>query len=61
MSMTIFIALAVVMIIEGLGPLLFPVKWKSYLMQVSAQPADQLRTVGGVLVTIGVVSLFFLL
>lgn len=59
--MTIFIALAVVMIIEGLGPLLFPVKWKSYLMQVSAQPADQLRTVGGVLVTIGVVSLFFLL
>jgi len=61
LSITILIALALVMVIEGIGPMLFPAKWKSYLMQVSAQPVDQLRTIGGVLVTIGIVSLFFLL
>ena len=60
MIITILLAFALVMIIEGLGPLLFPTKWKSYLLQVSAQPAEKLRTIGGVLVTIGIVSLFFL-
>ena len=61
MGITILMALALVMIIEGLGPMLFPTKWKMYMMQVSGQPAEQLRTIGGVLVTIGIVSLFFLL
>ena len=60
MGITILIAFALVMIIEGIGPMLFPAKWKSYLMQISVQPTEQLRTIGGVLVTIGIVSLFFL-
>lgn len=47
--------------IEGIGPMLFPKRWKSYIYQIATQPNEQLRTIGGVMVTIGVVSLFFLL
>ncbi len=61
MSGAIWIALALVLIIEGIGPMLFPKKWKQYILQISLQPTEQLRTIGGVLVTIGVVSLVFLL
>ncbi len=53
-------ALAIVCIIEGLGPLLMPNRWRLYLLQVSQQSSNQLRQVGGVLVIIGVVSLFYL-
>ena len=52
-------ALALVLIIEGLGPLLFPNKWRRYLLQVSQQPSNQLRQVGGVLVVFGVLLLFY--
>ena len=61
MTEIILTAIAIVMIIEGLGPMLFPRKWQRFLKEVSAQPVEQLQTVGGILVTVGVVSLFFLL
>ncbi|WP_252732343.1 DUF2065 domain-containing protein [Paraglaciecola arctica] len=57
----IFMAMALVLIIEGLGPMLFANKWQRYLSQISQQPVNQLRSLGGVLVTIGVVSLIYLL
>ncbi len=53
-------ALALVAIIEGIGPLLFPRRWQHYLREVSGQPVQQLQRVGGVLVVIGGVSLWFL-
>ena len=52
-------ALALVFIIEGLGPLLFPNKWRRYLLQVSQQPSNQLRQIGGVLVVFGVLLLLY--
>lgn len=58
---SILIALALVIVIEGLGPMLFTRTWRSYLIQLAAQPLEQLRTIGGVMVTIGLVSLYFLL
>jgi uncharacterized protein YjeT (DUF2065 family) len=61
MTQTILIAFALVLIIEGIGPMLFANKWQKFLMQISLQPVNQLRSMGGVLVTIGVVSLFYLL
>lgn len=61
MSEAILIALALVLVIEGIGPMLFPSKWKIYIMQLASQPSEQLRTIGGVMVTIGVVSLVFLI
>jgi uncharacterized protein YjeT (DUF2065 family) len=54
-------ALALVLIIEGVGPLFFPQKWRLYLQQVSQLPENQLRQVGGVLVVVGVISLFYLI
>lgn len=57
---TFFIALALVAIVEGVGPLLFPQRWRNYLLSVSIQPTNQLRQIGGVLVVIGVVSLWYL-
>lgn len=53
-------ALALVLIIEGLGPLLFPNKWRRYLLQVSQQPSNQLRQIGGVLVVFGAILLIYL-
>jgi uncharacterized protein YjeT (DUF2065 family) len=55
------IALAIVIVLEGIGPMLFPSTWRNYLLQVATQPVEQLRTIGGVMVTIGAVSLYFLL
>ena len=61
MTDTLLIAFALVFIVEGVGPMLFPNKWQSYIRQIAEQPTNQLRSMGGVLVTIGVVCLFFLL
>ena len=52
-------ALAMVLIIEGVGPLLFPNKWRNYLLQISQQPSNQLRQIGGVLVIFGTLLLLF--
>jgi uncharacterized protein YjeT (DUF2065 family) len=57
----VFIALAIVLIVEGIGPMLFAKRWQYFLQKISQQPVNQLRTTGGVLVTIGIVSLFYLL
>jgi len=52
-------ALALVLIVEGIGPLLFPNKWRNYLLQVSQMPSNQLRQMGGVLVIIGTLLLLY--
>jgi uncharacterized protein YjeT (DUF2065 family) len=57
----ILMAIAMVLIVEGIGPMLFANKWQNFLVQISQQPSNQLRTMGGILVTIGVVSLIYLL
>lgn len=50
-------AMGLVLILEGLGPLLFPNKWKKYLLELSTQKQNVLRRLGGGLVTAGVVLL----
>ena len=57
----ILMAVAMVLIVEGVGPMLFANKWQGFLQQISQQPVSQLRTMGGILVTIGVVSLVYLI
>ena len=42
-------SLALVLLLEGVGPLLFPRQWQSYLRRLSAEPIDSLRQVGAVL------------
>ncbi|MBW8182672.1 DUF2065 domain-containing protein [Shewanella nanhaiensis] len=53
----IMLALGIVLIIEGIGPFLFPNRWKAYLKEISNQNQQLLQRLGGALVTSGVVLL----
>ncbi|MCE9687069.1 MULTISPECIES: DUF2065 domain-containing protein [Shewanella] len=51
------LALGLMLIFEGIGPLCFPKKWRQYLAEISAQNQSVLRRLGGSLVTAGLVLL----
>jgi len=55
MSNTLWLALGLVLIVEGLGPLLAPKGWRNMVAQLSQQPDNQLRRIGGCLVVTGAV------
>lgn len=56
MTFQIFmLAVALVLVLEGLGPLLFPNKWCRYLNELSHQNQQVIQRLGGALVTAGVV------
>lgn len=44
-----WLALVMVLLVEGLGPLLFPNKWQRYLARLAQEPVASLRQIGGVL------------
>lgn len=58
MSQSIWLAIGIVLIVEGLGPLVAPNGWRQMVAQLSQQPDNQLRRVGGSLVVTGVVIAF---
>lgn len=58
MSNSIWLALGLVLVVEGLGPLLAPKGWRAMVAQLSEQPDSQLRRVGGCLVVAGAVIVF---
>ena len=55
MSNSIWFALGLVLIVEGLGPLIAPNGWRTMVAQLSEQPDNQLRRIGGCLVVAGIV------
>ncbi|ENM5935170.1 DUF2065 domain-containing protein [Vibrio mimicus] len=55
MSHTLWVALGLVLIVEGLGPLLAPRGWRQMVSQLSQQSDNQLRRIGGCLVVAGAV------
>ncbi|KAB7699653.1 DUF2065 domain-containing protein [Plesiomonas shigelloides] len=55
MNQSIWLALGLVLIIEGLGPMLWPERWRSMVTLLAAQPQTMLRRIGGALVVAGVV------
>jgi hypothetical protein len=55
MSNSLWVALGLVLIVEGLGPLIVPNGWRNMVAQLSEQPDNQLRRIGGCLVVAGVV------
>ncbi len=58
MSQSIWLAIGLVLIVEGLGPLIAPNGWRNMVAQLSEQPDTQLRRIGGCLVVAGVVIAF---
>ncbi len=53
MSNSLWLALGLVLIVEGLGPLLAPNGWRNMIKQLSDQEDNQLRRIGGCLVVTG--------
>ena len=59
MSNSLWMALGLVLIVEGLGPLIAPNGWRQMVAQLSEQPDNQLRRIGGCLVVAGVVMAYY--
>lgn len=55
MNSTILLALALVLVIEGLGPMLLPRVWRGMIQSMTQLPDHLLRRFGGGLVVAGVV------
>ncbi|MDR9766540.1 DUF2065 domain-containing protein [Shewanella baltica] len=51
------LAVALVLLLEGVGPLFFPNKWRRYLNELSHKNQQVIQRLGGALVTAGVVIL----
>ena len=54
MNSTIWLALALVLVLEGLGPMLYPKAWKKMISAMTNLPDNILRRFGGGLVVAGV-------
>ncbi len=59
MSNSLWMALGLVLVAEGLGPLVAPNGWRQMVAQLSEQPDNQLRRIGGCLVVAGVVIAYY--
>ncbi|MDZ7277134.1 DUF2065 family protein [Pantoea eucrina] len=55
MNTTIWMALALVLVLEGLGPMLVPRLWRRMILAISQLPDRLLHRFGGGIVVAGVV------
>lgn len=60
MNSTIWLALALVLVLEGLGPMLYPQARKKMISAMTNLPDNILRRFGGGLVVAGVVVYYML-
>lgn len=60
-STTWWLALALLLMVEGVGPLLFPQRWREMMRVIQALPDQALRQIGVVLVSLGLLLLWLLL
>ncbi|EBI3161222.1 DUF2065 family protein [Salmonella enterica] len=60
MNSTIWLALALVLVLEGLGPMLYPGAWKKMVSALAQLPENVLRRFGGGPVVAGVVVYYML-
>ncbi|WP_312212443.1 DUF2065 domain-containing protein [Pseudescherichia sp.] len=60
MNSTIWLALALVLVLEGLGPMLYPRLWRRMIASLALLPDTILRRFGGGLVVAGVLIYYML-
>ncbi|MFP9228922.1 DUF2065 domain-containing protein [Pectobacterium cacticida] len=60
MNSTIWLALGLVLVLEGLGPLLFPRLWRRMIVNIAQLPDTILRRFGGGIVVAGCVIYYML-
>ena len=53
----LLMAIAVAFIMEGLAPALFPNKWRNYVAKLANESVSNIRTIGIVIMVIGLVML----
>ena len=53
MNKAVWMAIGLVLVVEGLGPLLAPRGWREMVSQLSQQNDNTLRRIGGCLVVAG--------
>ncbi len=58
MMTTLLMAIAIAFIIEGLIPALFPNKWQAYVAKLANEPTSQVRTMGLIVMIIGLLLLW---
>ncbi len=58
MSEYLWVSLGIVLIIEGVGPMLFPRRWRETIIQMANLPDRLLSRFGGCLVICGAVLLY---
>lgn len=51
--------IGLVLIVEGMMPLLFPATWRNYVRKLAEEPLSGIRVVGGILFFLGIVLLSF--
>lgn len=55
MSNVFWLAIGLYLLLEGIGPLLFPRAWRKMMLELAQQPDNLLRRVGGALFFSGAV------
>ncbi|OEE63589.1 DUF2065 domain-containing protein [Enterovibrio norvegicus] len=60
MGKELILALGLVLVVEGLGPMLIPSKWRDMVSEMSQLPDATLRRIGGCLVVAGVVIAYMM-
>lgn len=58
MNQTLWISISLLLIIEGIGPMLFPKIWKNIIFSITKFSNNLLRRYGGSLVVSGLVIYF---
>jgi uncharacterized protein YjeT (DUF2065 family) len=60
MADTLFMALALALIIEGLIPALFPNKWRNYVLKLAEESTSSIRNIGVGLIIFGAFILWII-
>lgn len=56
---SLLLAVALMLIIEGAFPFVFPVAWRDTFRRIAERPAHQIRIGGLIVMLLGLVLLFF--
>lgn len=60
MNQILWTSISLVLVLEGIGPMLFPKIWKNIITSMSDLPNSKLRRYGGSLVIAGIVIYFMI-
>ncbi|UJF19536.1 DUF2065 domain-containing protein [Vibrio sp. SS-MA-C1-2] len=60
-SSMLWAVIGFLLIIESIGPLFFPKGWRAMMTELSSQPDNLLRRIGGCLFVTGIVIIYMML